>query len=447
MAQIDSYLKIAKEQSASDLHLSAGNPCRLRVHGDLIPVKLPVLDPQKLHDMVFEILNTEEREKFLKNKNLDKSYRVPGLGAFRMNIFESNTGMGGVFRVIPEKIPSIEELRLPASVAGFVKHKKGIVLVTGPTGSGKSTTLAALIDAINSTKHYHILTVEDPIEFVHPSKLSLVNQRQIGTHALSFHDALKYALREDPNVILVGEMRDLETISLALTAAETGHLVFGTLHTRGAAAAVDRIIDSFPGNQQAMIRVMLSESLEGVVSQALVKRADGQGRVAAFDVLINNTAVANLIREGKTFQIPSVMQTSKHEGMITMDHSLLELVNNGLVDADHAAPLMEDPSSLPRRASKTVRSLQGGPQLRPAQSQQPKREIDPGEFEVSMVKNKTPQKTSVLDEGTSWQKVPEGEDESLVFEVPESTHSDIPTSGAPEEAKMPPPIPLNKKAK
>lgn len=344
MARIDEYLKLAIQRGASDVHLSSSMPGALRLDGDLVQIDEPLHHPDALQDMIFEILNTEEQEKLLKNKNLDKSYRLEALGNFRANIFFAYHGIGAVFRSIPVKVPTMQELGLPSAVSKVIDQTKGLVLVTGPTGSGKSTTLASIIDLLNRTKKYHILTVEDPIEFVHKSQLSLVTQREIGSHCASFADALKYSLREDPDVILVGEMRDLETISLAITAAETGHLVFGTLHTRGAAASIDRIIDSFPGNQQAMIRTMLSESLMAVLSQVLMKRSDGQGRVAAFELLTLNNAVSNLIREGKTFQIVSTMQTSRKEGMQLMDQHILHLVDQGLVFADEAEAYLSDPS-------------------------------------------------------------------------------------------------------
>lgn len=359
MARIDEYLKLAIQRGASDVHLSSDMPGALRLDGDLVLIDEPAHTSDALEAMLYEILSEEEREKLVANKNLDKSYRLANIGSFRANIFFAYHGIGAVFRSIPVKVPTMQELGLPAAVAKVIESNKGLILVTGPTGSGKSTTLASIIDLLNRTKKYHILTVEDPIEFVHKSQMSLVTQREIGSHCQSFADALKYALREDPDVILVGEMRDLETISLAITAAETGHLVFGTLHTRGAAASVDRIIDSFPSNQQAMIRTMLSESLIAVLSQVLLKRVDGRGRVAAFELLILNNAVSNLIREGKTFQIVSTMQTSRKEGMQLMDQHILHLVDQGLVWADEAEAYLSDPSLV---MNKGKRSTQAGAQ-------------------------------------------------------------------------------------
>ncbi|MBI4405056.1 MAG: PilT/PilU family type 4a pilus ATPase [Deltaproteobacteria bacterium] len=352
MPQIDQLLKAAVASKASDLHLASCAPARLRVDGDLIAFDMQPLDSATLENMLFEILTDDEKARLLKAFNIDRSYSLPGVGNFRVNMFYTRVGIASVIRTIPSKIPELENLGLPAAISTFTELPKGLVLVTGPTGSGKSTTLAAMIDVINRKYPYHILTVEDPIEFVHESKQSLINQREIGNQCHTFADALKYALREDPDVILVGEMRDLETIALALTAAETGHLVFGTLHTRGAGASVDRIIDSFPANQQAMIRAMLSESLAGVVSQALLKRATGSGRVAAVEILVVNHAVANLIREGKTFQIPSIIQTGKKEGMLLMDQHILELVDKGVVSPSEAEAYMEDPSPLASRKSR-----------------------------------------------------------------------------------------------
>jgi len=346
MAKLDIYLKSTVNKKASDLHFSSGEPVRVRVDGELVVLDQKVMQPAELLEMFYEILSEHEKEKFISSKNLDKSYSVSGVGNFRVNLFNNRKGPAAVLRTIPTKIPTIEDLGLPPTIHQLCDLDKGLVLVTGPTGSGKSTTLAAMINYINEKYKGHILTVEDPIEFVHESKQSLVNQREIGTSCYTFNDALKYALREDPDVILIGEMRDLETIALALTAAETGHLVFGTLHTRGAGASVDRIIDSFPANQQAMIRTMLAESLGAVISQALVKRAGGVGRVAAYEILVVNHAVSNLIREGKTFQIGSIMQTGRKEGMILMDQYLLELVASKKVLPEEAALYMENSALL-----------------------------------------------------------------------------------------------------
>lgn len=345
MPKIDEQLRRAFAENASDIHISAGEPIRIRVDGDLQVVSPNRLSAEEVQELLFEILTEDERQKLVAHKNLDKSMNISE-GHFRVNMFYTRRGLASVLRTIPKKIPTMKELGLPESIVKLTDLPKGLVLVTGPTGSGKSTTLASMLHHINCNFKYHILTVEDPVEFVHESRESLINQREIGAHCPTFSDALKYALREDPDVILVGEMRDLETISLALTAAETGHLVFGTLHTRGAAASVDRIIDSFPANQQAMIRTMLSESLAAVISQCLIKRAGGKGRAAAYEILIVNTAIANLIREGKTFQMPSIIQTARKEGMVLMEQSILELVQKKIILAKDALPYLEDPAIL-----------------------------------------------------------------------------------------------------
>lgn len=336
MAQIDQLFKIMVEQQASDLHLSAGAPPCLRIHGEMIQLEHPALTNEGVQTLIFEILTEKQRRLFIENWELDCSYSMPNLGRFRCNVFMQRRGMGAVFRVIPEKIKTVQELGLPDVIGRLIDVSRGLILVTGPTGSGKSTTLAAMIHTINMTQRQHILTVEDPIEFVHENRQSLINQREVSSHTKSFANALKAALREDPDTMLVGELRDLETISLAITAAETGHLVFGTLHTNSAAKTVDRIIDAFPEAQQAQIRVMLSESLRGVVAQTLFTRRDRPGRIAAFEVLINTFAVSNLIREGKTFQIPSVMQTSAGTGMMTFESHLRTLVESGQVSKDDA---------------------------------------------------------------------------------------------------------------
>lgn len=336
MAKIDELFKMMVSQKASDLHLSAGAPPILRLHGEMVQINDTELNGEQIQALVFEILTEKQKREFIENWELDCAYGLPGTGRFRVNVFMQRKGMGAVFRVIPEKILTCEQLGLPPSIIDLATLKKGLVLVTGPTGSGKSTTLAALIHQINSTRREHILTIEDPVEFVHPNLKSLVNQREVHNHTKSFANALKAALREDPDVILLGEMRDLETISLALTAAETGHVVFGTLHTNSAAKTVDRVIDVFPADRQAQIRVMLSESLKAVVAQTLFRRADGQGRIAAHEVLIVNKGVGNLIREGKTFQIPSMMQTGKGLGMITFQNSIDALLKKGLISKQDA---------------------------------------------------------------------------------------------------------------
>lgn len=336
MAQIDQLFRIMVAQGASDLHLSSGAPPYLRLHGEMVRIEHPDLNNETVQTLIFEILSEKQRRAFVENWELDCSYAVEGLGRFRCNVFMQRRGLGGVFRVIPEKIKTVQELGLPEIVSRLIDVPRGLVLVTGPTGSGKSTTLAAMLHTINMTQRQHILTIEDPIEFVHENRMSLFNQREVSSHTRSFANALKAALREDPDTMLVGEMRDLETISLAITAAETGHLVFGTLHTNSAAKTVDRIIDAFPEGQQAQIRVMLAESLRGVISQTLFPRADQPGRVAALDILVNNFACGNLIREGKTFQIPSIMQTSVADGMMTFDMHLKKLVGDGKVKKEDA---------------------------------------------------------------------------------------------------------------
>ncbi len=334
MAKLDELFKLMVQQGASDLHLSTGSPPCLRLHGDILRLKHAELSPEVCQNLIFEILTDRQKKLFLENWELDCAYEVPGVGRFRCNVFMQRKGIGAVFRHIPTKILTVEELNLPPALIDLIQVPKGLVLVTGPTGSGKSTTLAALIDYLNRNESYHILTVEDPVEFTHENKKSLVNQREVGGHTRSFANALKAALREDPDIILVGEMRDIETISLAITAAETGHLVFGTLHTMSAAKTIDRIIDVFPEDRQAQIRTMLSESLRGVVAQTLLPKKGGGGRVAALEILIANKAIANLIREGKTFQIPSTMQTSKGIGMQTFDDHVMTLIREGKVAQD-----------------------------------------------------------------------------------------------------------------
>lgn len=336
MAKIDALFKMMKEQKASDLHLSSGNPPIFRLHGEIVRLQFKALGHEELVPILMEILSDEQREHFQKHNDLDFAYSVPGLARFRGNILMTHRGIAAVFRIIPAKILTADELGLPEGVRRMTMFKKGLVLVTGPTGSGKSTTLAAMIDLINSTRKEHILTLEDPLEFIHENKLSLLNQRQIGEHTDSFGSALRAALREDPDIILVGEMRDLETIQLAMSAAETGHLVFGTLHTNTAAKTIDRIIDVFPKESRDQVRTMLSESLKGVVCQQLLKNAEGNGRVAAFEIMLGTPAIGNLIREAKTFQITSIIQTAKKDGMQLMDQHLLDLLKTKQVNADEA---------------------------------------------------------------------------------------------------------------
>jgi twitching motility protein PilT len=336
MARIDALFNMMKEQGASDLHLSTGNPPIFRQNGEMVRLNFKPLGHDELKTIIFEVLTEKQQAHFEETKDLDFAYEVPGLARFRGNVMMQYRGIAAVFRIIPTKILSADELGLPEGVRRMTNFKKGMVLVTGPTGSGKSTTLAGMIDLINSTRKEHILTFEDPLEFIHDNKMSLMNQRQIGQHTESFASALRAALREDPDVILVGEMRDLTTIQLAMSAAETGHLVFGTLHTSTAAKTVDRIIDVFPTDQQEQVRAMLSESLKGVICQQLLKTADGKGRVPALEIMLGTPAIANLIREGKTFQIPSIMQTAKKDGMQLMDQHLLDLLKTRKVNPDEA---------------------------------------------------------------------------------------------------------------
>jgi len=336
MARIDALFKMMREQGASDLHLSTGSPPIFRLHGEMERLNFKPLSHDELTALLFEILSEQQQADFEKRKDLDFAYAVPGLARFRGNMLLTHRGIAAVFRIIPSKILTADELGLPEGVRKMTLLKKGLVLVTGPTGSGKSTTLAAMIDLINSTRREHILTLEDPLEFIHENKMALFNQRQVGEHTESFSSALRAALREDPDVILVGEMRDLETISLAMSAAETGHLVFGTLHTNSAAKTIDRIIDAFPRDAQEQIRTMLSESLKGVICQQLLRTADGKGRAAALEILVGTPAIGNLIREGKTFQIPSIIQTARKDGMQLMDQHILDLLKTKTIAPEEA---------------------------------------------------------------------------------------------------------------
>jgi twitching motility protein PilT len=336
-------------RNASDLHLTAGAPPMVRVRGRLAPLEgYPKLSTTDTREIVYSILTNDQRQKFENDWQLDFAYSVPGHARFRVNAYMQRAAIGAAFRLIPATIQSIEELGLPAAAHEFIKRPRGFVLVTGPTGSGKSTSLAAMIDAINATREEHIMTVEDPIEFLHSHKKCIVNQREIGSDAQTFGAALKGALRQDPDVILVGEMRDLETISTALTAAETGHLVFATLHTQSAPQTIDRIIDVFPAHQQDQVRVQLSVALEGVMTQQLIPTADGSSRVVAAEVLVPTPAVRNLIREGKTHQIPSAMQTGSNVGMQTMDNALATLVRAGKITQRVAEQRSSTPDELRR---------------------------------------------------------------------------------------------------
>lgn len=333
---ISDLLAFSVKNKASDLHLSAGLPPMIRVHGDVRKINLPAMDHSQVHDMVYDIMNDGQRKVYEETLECDFSFEIPNLARFRVNAFNHNRGSGAVFRTIPSKILTLEQLNCPAIFKEIAETPRGIVLVTGPTGSGKSTTLAAMVDYINENEMGHILTVEDPIEFVHTSKKCLINQREVGPHTLSFQNALRSALREDPDVILVGEMRDLETIRLALSAAETGHLVFGTLHTSSAAKTVDRIVDVFPAAEKEMVRSMLSESLRAVISQTLCKTKDEQGRVAAHEIMIGTPAIRNLIRENKVAQMYSAIQTGQNIGMQTLDQNLQDLVRRNVISAAEA---------------------------------------------------------------------------------------------------------------
>lgn len=333
---ISDLLAFSVKNKASDLHLSAGMPPLIRVHGDVRKINVPAMDHTQVHDMVYDIMNDGQRKVYEETLECDFSFEIPNLARFRVNAFNQNRGAGAVFRTIPSKVLTMEQLGCPPIFKEIAQNPRGICLVTGPTGSGKSTTLAAMVDFINENEMGHILTVEDPIEFVHVSKKCLVNQREVGPHTLSFSNALRAALREDPDVILVGEMRDLETIRLALSAAETGHLVFGTLHTSSAAKTVDRIVDVFPAAEKEMVRSMLSESLRAVISQTLCKTKDEQGRVAAHEIMIGTPAIRNLIRENKIAQMYSAIQTGQNIGMQTLDQNLTDLVRRNIISVGEA---------------------------------------------------------------------------------------------------------------
>ena len=333
---ITQLLAFSVKNKASDLHLSAGLPPMIRVHGDVRRLNVDALEHKQVHTMVYDIMNDAQRKHYEEFLEIDFSFEIDGLARFRVNAFNHNRGAGAVFRTIPSKILTLEQLNCPKIFSDLALKPRGMVLVTGPTGSGKSTTLAAMVNYLNETEFGHILTVEDPIEFVHESKKCLVNQREVGPHTQSFAAALRSALREDPDCILVGEMRDLETIRLAMTAAETGHLVFGTLHTSSAAKTIDRIIDVFPAEEKEMVRAMLSESLQAVISQTLCKTKDGQGRVAAHEIMLGTSAIRNLIREAKVAQMYSSIQTGNSVGMQTLDQNLTDLVRRNIISAAEA---------------------------------------------------------------------------------------------------------------
>ncbi len=336
MAKLDPFFKLMKEQNASDLHLSTGNPPMLRIHGELVRIDYPDLENDDLKAMVYEIAPEAKIKQFEETGDVDFGYEIKNFARYRANFLNQKNGIAAVFRIIPSKVLTCEDLGLPPVLKKLAMLKKGLVLVTGPTGSGKSTTLAAMIDHANLHRHDHIITVEDPIEFVHRSQQCLVNHREVGSHTKSFASALRGALREDPDIILVGEMRDLETIELALTAAATGHLVFGTLHTSSAAKTVDRIIDVFPVDQQNQVRATLSESLRGVVAQNLFRRIDKPGRCAALEILVADTAIANLIREAKTHQIPGMLQVGKRKGNQPLDDAIADHLRAGRISAEEA---------------------------------------------------------------------------------------------------------------
>ena len=342
------------EMGASDLHLTAGAPPMARKRGVMGPLDYPTLTPQMVREIVYSILTNDQRQRLETDWQIDLAYSIPGRARFRVNAYFQRASLGAAFRLIPQEMPALADLGMPSVLRDFSKKPRGFVLVTGPTGSGKSTTLAAIIDLINETRQEHIMTIEDPIEFLHKHKKCIINQREIGADAKSFSAALKGALRQDPDVILVGEMRDLDTISTALTAAETGHLVFATLHTQDAAQTVDRIVDVFPPAQQQQVRVQLSVALQGIVTQQLLPTADGKGRCVAAEILVPTPAVRNLIREGKTHQIYSTLQTGGSHGMQTMDASLADLVRQGLISRDMAEARSSAPDEL-RRLMGTVR--------------------------------------------------------------------------------------------
>ncbi len=346
MGRVDSFLAHLVTHGGSDLHLSSGALPMARIRGQMVAIAEQPFTDEATSALVAEIMSSEVAAEFARTHDADFAYESPGLGRFRVNAFVNRNGTAAVFRHVPEEVPSVDDLDMPQVVRDFTDLPKGLVLVTGPTGSGKSTTLASMIDAINTHKSSHIITIEDPIEFVHKNKKSLVNQREVGAHTDTFTSGLRAALREDPDVILVGEMRDLETTAMAIEAAETGHLVFGTLHTSSAPSTVDRIIDQFPAGQQAQVRTMLSASLQGVVSQCLLSRRDESGRVACLEILVSTPAISNLIREGKSHQLMSALQTGGRLGMTTLNDALVKLVSRGTVEAEEAYAKSADKESL-----------------------------------------------------------------------------------------------------
>ena len=346
MVTVEELLRTAKEAGASDVHITVGIPPKMRVNGKLVAMNYPRMMPADTLQAVLEIMNETQREKFEERGEYDMSFSIPELGRFRVNAFKQRGTVALALRLVGTRVPDVKELGIPDSVVDLYNRKRGLILVTGPTGSGKSTTLAALIDTINKNREAHVITLEDPIEYLHRHDKSMVNQREIGLDTESYAHALRAALREDPDVILVGEMRDFETISVAITAAETGHLVLSTLHTLGAASTVDRIIDVFPPHQQQQIRVQFANVLEAVISQQLIPRADGNGRVAAFEVLHANYAVRNMIRDSKSHQLISVMQTNRKQGMITMDEAILQLYSEGVISKEMAVQFASEPDTM-----------------------------------------------------------------------------------------------------
>jgi twitching motility protein PilT len=354
MAVIDRYLRFAVQAGASDLHLTLGREPTVRLHGTLRKLKLPISSPQENEALLTEILSPEQLQTLNERQSVDFCHELHGVGRFRSNIYRQRLGLAGTFRVLPQKIPTLAELNMPPVLERLLSYRQGLILVTGPTGCGKTTTLAAMINHLNETRHEHIITIEDPIEVIHPNKNCTVTQREVGAHTRSFGNALRAALREDPDIILIGEMRDLETVSIAITSAETGHLVLGTLHTPGAARTVNRLVDVFPPEQVSQIRAMVSESLRGVIYQQLLPRADGKGRVAALEILVCTAAVANMIRENRTFQIPSLMQIGIKQGMTLMETSVFELLAKGIVTIEAANHAVEDTTAFAKLVEKMM---------------------------------------------------------------------------------------------